>query len=212
MLERDDITDSEFAFLVAHKISLSHVYDARGQSATAWHSSAKAKGMIFGLSEPCHAGHRLKERNGHCIECNTSQISYIRRHSNSGYVYIASSRKGRIHKVGSTIDLKTRRDNLQREVYAGCDDWTIIARCAVKEMGKVEFNIHKSLKKHAVERTYAKGDRIVNAREVFGPDLVPVWQAYKSEVKWITAEEKTKKKVPNFDSYDFKIRRNQSSR
>ena len=44
-----------------------------------------------------------------------SQFSYIRRHSDSGYVYIVSSGgKGRIHKVGSTIDLKTRRDNLQR--------------------------------------------------------------------------------------------------
>jgi hypothetical protein len=200
MLERSEITKEESSFLYAHKILLSDVFDARGRSATSWGSEAKAIGQMFGLSEPCINGHRLKDRKGHCIECNTANIAFSRRYSNKGYVYIASSRIGRIYKIGSTIDIKERQKNLNNESYAGYSDWYIIAWAYADKMGEVEFKIHKILKKEAVERNYSNGGKNVKATEVFKCSLVKIWQAFHVTVKY--KESSKKWREDNFQRFE----------
>lgn len=204
MLKREDLTDQEFAFLVSQKILLSHLYDARGLKATGWDEAAKAEDKLFGLSDACPKGHRLKTRKGHCIECDTSRIAYIRRYSDSGYIYIAATKGGQLLKVGSCSDTESRAKNLRVQSYGGFSDWEIIASCKVSKMGLVEFGIHKALEGKEASGSYEKNGRKQEARELFDGDLVAVWRAFNIATK---AEDASKKwRHPNFSAFNFKAK------
>lgn len=199
MLERPDITDREYAFLVSQKIPLSHVFDARGRAATAWEADAKREGLLFGLSEPCYRGHRLRSRTGHCIECDTARIAYMQRFAAPGYVYLAVSKSEQLIKVGSCNDPTERESKLNYDAYGGANDWQIIAWCKTTTMGQVEFDIHKTLANLSVERVYRKDgiDRV--ARELFHYEIVRVWQVYRSRIERI--DEKSKWRHPKLASF-----------
>jgi hypothetical protein len=201
---RSDLTNEEWSFLLEHKIHWENLYDARGISPTGWDKEAKSLGLDFGLSEPCYQGHRLRERKGHCIQCKTSHIAFIRRSAAIGYVYIAVSRKAKLYKIGSTIDHKQRMKALQREGYAGFDDWAIICVCRVKNSGKVEFEIHKKLDAFKVHSSYQNAGVATTAKEAFKTDLITVWQAYQTTVDWRNLPDKSKKRVEKFERFNFK--------
>ena len=201
---RSDLTNEEYAFLVEHKIHWENLFDARGQAPTGWDSQAKSQGLDFGLSEPCYKGHRLRERKGHCIQCKTSHIAFIRRSAATGYVYIAVSTKAKLYKIGSTIDYKERISRLRREAYAGYDDWKMICVCRLKNSGKIEFDIHRKLDDFKVQFSYENAGITTTATEVFKTDLVTVWQAYQTTVDWRNVPNKSKHRVSNFEVFDFK--------
>lgn len=182
MVDRADITDAEYAFLASQKILVSHVYDARGRAATAWGEDAKREGLIFGLAEPCYRGHRLRERAGHCIECNTARIAYARRFAESGYVYIAASKAEKLLKVGSCADPDQRERNLNVQLYGGTGDWEMIAWCKTPSMGQVEFDIQRKIADISTERSYKKDGRDQVARELFRYEINRVWQTYRARV------------------------------
>ncbi len=182
MLTRADITDSEYAFLTSHGILVSQLYDARGRAATGWGDDAKRAGFMFGVAEKCYQGHRLRERSGHCIECNTARIAYARRFAEPGYVYVAASRAEKLLKVGSCVDPQQRERNLNLQMYGGANDWQIVAWCKTSSMGLIEFDIQKQLADIAIERTYRKDGREQLARELFQYDIVRVWQTYRARV------------------------------
>lgn len=182
MVDRADITNAEYAFLASQKILISHVYDARGRAATGWGEDAKRAGLMFGLSEPCYQGHRLRTRAGHCIECDTKRVAYIRRSADSGYVYIAASKAERLLKVGCCVDPDQRERNLNFQAYGGTDDWQIIAWCKTPSMGQVEFDIQNQLADISIERTYKKDGRDQIARELFRYEIARVWQTYRTRV------------------------------
>ena len=201
---RSDLTNEEYAFLVEHKIHWENLFDARGQAPTGWDSQAKSQGLDFGLSEPCYKGHRLRERKGHCIQCKTSHIAFIRRSAATGYVYIAVSTKAKLYKIGSTIDYKERISRLRSEAYAGYDDWKMICVCRLKNSGKIEFDIHRKLDDFKVQFSYENAGITTTATEVFKTDLVTVWQAYQTTVDWRNVPNKSKHRVSNFGVFDFK--------
>ena len=39
----------------------------------------------------CYAGHRLRSRAGHCFQCDTARIAFVKRHHDTAYIYIAGS-------------------------------------------------------------------------------------------------------------------------
>ena len=203
MRTRSDLSNDEYTFLVQHKIHWENLFDARGLPRSSWSQSAKDLGCDFGLAEPCLRGHRLRDRKGHCIQCSTANIAFMRRSSADGYVYIAASRLGKLYKVGSSIDFKQRAAALQREQYAGCDDWKIICVCKVKNSGKTEFEIHKKLSGHKVSRTYENAGKVTNATEVFQCELKTVWQAYQVSVDWTNLPDNKKSRARNFAAFDF---------
>jgi hypothetical protein len=199
MVDRSMLTDKEYVFLVSQKILPSQLFDARGRPPTTWGEDAKSQGLMFGLCEPCSAGHRLRNRSGQCIECNTARIAYIRRHSTPGFVYIASSRVGKLHKVGSCYDIEQRQQRLNYDSYAGCNDWKIIAYSRSQSMGTLEFEIHRALTKEKVERTYEKSGSIYTTRESF-VNLKKVWQAYRTATTKL--DPKDKWQHPNLQLFD----------
>lgn len=199
MIVRSDITDTEYTFLVSQKILISHLFDARGKAATAWGAEAKSQGLLFGLSEPCFKGHRLRERAGHCIECDTARIAYARRFAEPGYVYVAAAKKAKLLKVGCCVDPQQREQSLNRDMYGGSADWHIIAWCKTSSMGLVEFDIQKQLSDLSTERTYRKDGKDRTTRELFNYEITRVWQTYRTRVAKI--DDKSKWQHPQLTSF-----------
>lgn len=197
-----DLTGPERAFLVSQKIKPDHVLDARGMSKEQWTARAKAEGILFILGSPCDAvGHRLRTRAGHCMQCNTATIAYIRRFAEPGHVYIAASKTTRLLKVGSCKDIGQRERNLRAHKYGGATDWQIIAWAKTPRAGELEFDIQRMLAGVTVEGSYEKDGRIQRTRELLRGDLVKVWQAYHAKTEKIEAGKKWR--YAGFQNFNF---------
>ncbi|MEQ9331791.1 GIY-YIG nuclease family protein [Thalassobaculum sp.] len=196
------LTPSEKNFLYAQKIKPEHVLDARGMPSAVWKAKAKKEGFLFIIGAPCHAaGHRLRTRAGHCIQCDTAKIAYVRRSSQVGYVYIAASRIAGLLKIGSCIDLTQRQRNLRAQAYGGIEDWQIIAYSKTAMMGQVEFEINRKLEDLYVPGYYEKDGRTQHARELLRGDLKRVWDAYSAVTKEI--QDDLKWRHSTFDNFNF---------
>ena len=162
------LTDSELKFLGSQGLSAEDVYDARGQSMSYWKAAVRKAGLTLVLGATCSkGGHRLRSRSGHCVQCDTSKISYQRRHHTVGYVYIAGSQRGRLIKLGTAVDIDQREQNLRGQSYAGFNDWTMLFSTKVAAGGHVEHLIQAELARYHTDAGYEKDGRSQAAGEVF---------------------------------------------
>lgn len=197
-----ELDPGQLAFLVAQGILPEQVFDARGMATAVWQERAREEGMLFVLGAPCRAaGHRLRTRANHCIQCDTRKIAYIRRHAAPGFVYIAASRGAMLLKIGSCVDTEQRARNLRNHRYGNGVDWEIIAWAKTLAMGEVEFGIHRDLESFMIEGSYEHDGRIQRTRELLRGDLDAVWQAYNARVQMIA--EANRWRHPGFDRFNF---------
>ena len=148
-------TEVELALLAQHGYGPEDLYDGRDQAQVTWKAGAKAAGKDIIL---VHAGrctksatHRLKTRGGHCFECKPWRVSFVRRESVTGYVYIAGSLKARLVKIGMCEDSLSRREyKLRHDRYGGFDDWTILYSVKVNRAGEIERRAREQLRGHRV--------------------------------------------------------------
>jgi len=110
--------------------------------------------------------HRLRTRAGHCAQCDTSKISYQRRHHSPGFVYIAGSQSARLLKIGTAIDIAQREANLRNQAYGGIRDWKVLFTAWVENGGKIEGAALKNLKQHKTSRIYVKDGESQEAVEL----------------------------------------------
>lgn len=194
------LTAEEVRFLRQHNIELNVVADARRYAATGWDQAAREIGVHFAVGVECKRGHRLRVRSGHCIVCKPASIKYALSHRKPGFVYIASTKSGRLHKVGSAVDVDDRQSRLRRDVYAGQSDWTIIAWFYCAEAQKQEMSIQSKLQEYAVDASYLKSTGKVAAREIFGPDLRPIWLEFCAALESAKAKKSWRHtKITDFD-------------
>lgn len=135
------LTDRQRAFLVSQGISESDVFDATGLSSKDWKKQIREAGLYFAFGTvPCaKAGHTLRERYGHCIECETKYIAFCTRKRTKARVYIAGSLKTQQIKVGLATDIDGRLNNLRFQSYGSADDWQMLAATKpVADAGKIE--------------------------------------------------------------------------
>ncbi len=163
------LTQDQINFLRDNKIPLSKVYDASGLSNPDWKAAMKDLGMwvAFGTS-PCEAaGHTLRLRSGHCLQCRPEGLSYQKRHETDGQVYVAASLSSRLVKIGTAIDSDSRIANLNSYCYGGASDWIkhLVIHC--ESAGKVETTAHTTLSNFAESRTYSKNGKTIESRELF---------------------------------------------
>lgn len=152
------LTDAELDFLKSQGLSAKDVYDGRRQSAAHRQAGAKAEGLTVILGTPCgRGGHRLRSRSGHCVQCDTSKLSYQHRHRSRGYVYIAGSLSAKLLKIGTTRDVAQRDITLQYDNgYGEITDWKMLFRAKVENAGEVEGNALRSLQGFKIPRAYEK--------------------------------------------------------
>lgn len=164
-----NISEEQLFFLKEHNIPLSKIFDAANQKREVYRKSMKALEKLIAINAtPCSKyGHTIRTRNGHCCQCNTASIAYIKRHYADGYVYIVGSQEKKVLKVGSTNNIKNRVNSLNFENYASINDWELILYYKCNNMGLIETEAHNKLQKFQVEKTYIKNGRTQIAYEIF---------------------------------------------
>lgn len=170
------LTSEQLGFLKSQGISLSLVADVGHLSKSAREAFMNESGHKFYYGgAPCKAaGHTLRTKAGHCIQCDTSKIAYQLRSSAAGYVYLAHSERNGFIKVGfSEVDPYNRVIWLQSGAYGDVNDWAIKRSIKIqKDAGKCEFEIHAALEKWRRPIAYQKNGETVECREIFACLLV----------------------------------------
>lgn len=184
------LTEKEKAFIKEHNLSQSDFYDARGESVTLYHDKAKKAGCAFVINS-CQYGHRLKTRSGHCIECDPSRITFQKRDSGGGVVYIAIN--GKYTKVGmvdnkmnsTKVALDKREYTLNSEGgYGGQTGWSQVKSWKLeRNAGKVESEAHRILEKFKVEKSYIYSGNSRNAKELFVCSIQDAINAVKKAIE-----------------------------
>lgn len=164
-----DFTDTEIMFLAQHRISKSDVHDGRSQGKRTREAAAKAAGKdIILTSVPCQAaGHRLRTRAGHCVQCKPANIGFIKRETAAQYVYIAGSLAGRLIKIGTCGDINQRERQMRAESYGGQDDWVVLYLIFTENAGVVERSASQQVRGEKVYREYLKDGYSQVATEMF---------------------------------------------
>ena len=147
------LNEAQVQFLKAHKIDLSLLYDASGQSPSDWRGAMKKIGKKFAFgTSPCNAkNHTLRSRHGHCIQCDPSRISYALRFSKPGHVYILGSLTEELIKIGVTTELASRLANVVSMQYGNASDWQPLAVTEkIQGAGKIEASAHTLLEAYRV--------------------------------------------------------------
>jgi hypothetical protein len=144
------------------------VFDATGLSKSRYEPIMKEleKSFAYGVT-PCRAaGHTLRSRAGHCIQCNTACIAFQKRHQKDGYIYIAGSVSSRMIKIGVTGDIQNRRASLNQKLYGGANDWEILLSAHIGNAGRIESDAHKALSVFSTEGTYISEGRVTECYEL----------------------------------------------
>lgn len=178
------LTASQRIFFKRHGVSLSLVFDASGLRREQRLSLMDQldKKFYYGGAPCSAAGHTLRSKAGHCIECDTAKIAFQLRSSQSGYVYIAYSHLGQCAKVGITsAGPKERVAFLASSGYANCADWRLIESVHLtSNAGAKEFQIHSLLEHFQKRVVYEKQDGVeVECREVFFCELDQALSVYR---------------------------------
>jgi len=98
------LTKEQLDFLKSQGVPLSKVFDATGMGPSKYSTVMKDLGMVvaYGVTPCGKAGHRLKTRSGHCVQCKTANLAFQARFDDPGEVYVARSAKQNILKVGTS--------------------------------------------------------------------------------------------------------------
>ena len=177
-------TALEVDYLTKYNIPLHQVLDLNGGSVGPFEDQMKAEHKLFGYNgSSCTKGmgHTLLSRAGRCIQCNTANITFMRREHDKGDVYLLGSVQTSLIKIGSTIvSVASRVSRLNAVAYGSSTDWEslLIARdlpCA----GEVEGKIHSKLAEFRIGGlSYRNSDREQVCYELFSCSLKTAMDAF----------------------------------
>ena len=158
---------SELSFLARQGLSEDDVFDVRGYTQDTWFCLIDEARKTIALGSPCRkAGHRLRSRRGHCVQCDTSKLAFAERHGLEQYVYIAGSLSARLLKVGTCKDIDQRFRQICFENHGQASDWIPLYYLRVPRAGEVEARILARLSEYAVPDQYWKNGQLQTSIEL----------------------------------------------
>jgi hypothetical protein len=161
-------TDEIRAFLRSQGISEGEVCDASMTSSRGYKRKMEGEGKPFAIvKDACYRGHYIRSQKGHCMQCDTSRIAYVRRYGKEAYVYIVGSRRERLLKIGFSEMPWDRASHLNSIGYGGIQDWEILYYANYARAGEVETTAHSKLTWYASPRTWVREGTVQTSREVF---------------------------------------------
>ncbi len=174
-------TDEVKSFVASQGIDENEVIDASRMSPRRYKAALEREGKLFAVvSRPCYRGHHLRSKSGHCIQCDTARIAFIKRHYKNAYVYIVGSQSEKVLKIGSSDTPWNRGPHLNTLGYGGISDWKVLYYANFPDAGKVEFNVHSALSAYASPRKYFREGVETDCREIFACAYVTARNALKS--------------------------------
>ncbi len=156
------LTDSQTKFLKTQGIPLSQVFDATGMKSSEYKQIMKDIGMVVAIGvTPCDAlGHTLRTRHGHCVQCGTHNLAFLKRYDDLGTIYVAKDSSSKLVKIGTAKDASGRENSLNRFGYGGSNDWQIQFTQQCDRAGRIEFHVHQTLSPYRVSKSYWKQGRL----------------------------------------------------
>lgn len=163
------LSDQQIRFLASQGIPLSQVFDASGMSRSEYQAKMRNLGMVVaaGVTPCAAAGHTLRTRAGHCVQCGTGNLAFIKRFDDPGLVYVAVSTVRQLTKVGTTSDTAARIKSLCSYGYGGAYDWRLHFHAQTSAAGRVEFKAHELLAKFRIYVSYLRSGMTVDCHELF---------------------------------------------
>ena len=163
------LSSEQAQFLERQGISRSRVLDASALSQPEYRRLMRQLEMLVAIGvAPCaKAGHTMRTSGGHCAQCNTHALAFVRRHHESGDVYVARSDRGGLTKIGTAADANSRMETLRALGYGGCVDWMLQFSSTYSKAGRIELLAQRQLSQYRVWRSYWKGGRTVECQELF---------------------------------------------
>jgi hypothetical protein len=166
------LTNEQKAFLKRLDIPLWRIFDAAGIQRKDFmlEMAATDKWIAIGTNPCTKAGHTMKTRSGHCPQCDTKQLGFLTRFDETGEVYIAQSKSGKLLKIGFSANAESRLPGLNSYAYGGVADWKMMFVLPCKKANRVETVAHGLIAQHRVPLpapTYFKEGREVECRELF---------------------------------------------
>jgi hypothetical protein len=164
---RDELTAAELSFLSSQNLGPDDVFDARWKSQARWFREIKESGKTIALGSPCRkAGHRLRSRKGHCVQCDTKILAFAGRYDLEQYIYIAGSKRARLIKVGVCGDLQQRLRQICAEKHGDAADWEILYALHMARAGEIEDIVLSRLSSYSVDEYYWKNGALQKSIEV----------------------------------------------
>lgn len=184
-IDTNIISPDQLQFLQAQSIPLSRVFDASGMLRTTYQAAMRELEMFVAVGvTPCKtSGHTIRTSAGHCAQCNTAALAFLRRHHESGDVYVAVSAQIGLVKIGTAQSAQARITTLNGFGYGGATDWTIHFQEFCDNAGRVEFIAQNTLAKYRTYRTYIKTGNTVSCQELFDCHASAATTAVKSALK-----------------------------
>lgn len=164
-----DLTPDQIEFLIEQDIPLKYVFDADGFSKREYRPLMKElnKLVAFNVS-PCQSkGHTLRTRSGHCCQCNTAALGFLKRNDSAGIVYIAGTLTGELIKIGFSKAVEVRAESLNRTRYAGFLDWKILFALSSKDAGRIENKANSMLRAYAYSADYKHDGHWHDSKETY---------------------------------------------
>ena len=163
------LTSKQLAFLDSQGVPVSRVFDASGMSRAKYQTVMKELGKDIAIGvTPCRkAGHTMRMRAGHCVQCGTHNLAFQQRYEKSNTLYVASSASSNILKIGVTNDARKREDNLNTSGYGGISDWKMVFHFECDRAGRMEHRVQDALAGYRVSKTYEKEGNLVDCQELF---------------------------------------------
>ncbi|WP_038932204.1 GIY-YIG nuclease family protein [Bradyrhizobium japonicum] len=141
-----ELTEQELHFLYTQRIDESAIMDCSWMRSHGYKWHMEREGYLWCIApKSCYAGHRLRSRAGHCIQCDTARIAFVKRHHDTAYIYIAGSPQSKVVKIGNAIWPERRVTALNTRDYGGITDWVMLYHAKFEEAGKIEFAAHGRL-------------------------------------------------------------------
>jgi hypothetical protein len=164
------MTIEEKIFFDHHKIPVSLAFDAKGSNISKGlkdEMKLQQKGFSYNANSCKIIGHSVTTAAGHCAQCNTANVAFQKRSMYFGYVYIAGSILGNVIKIGSSENIGSRGDSLNKTSYGGFSDWIILFHMQCNKMGTHESYISNELKTYAVRGQYQHDQHSQIGKEMF---------------------------------------------
>jgi hypothetical protein len=161
------LSNEEAEAIIKAEVRFEDVLDASFEK-TKYKRNMLAGGYLVAIGgHPCWRGHRIRDRNSHCLVCQPLSMTYFKRHYSSASVYVAHSEYSGLIKVGLATDVKTRLYGLNNILYAGQDDWKLVVSCQAANAGKIEAELHRRLSSFRSKEEYFKDGGWINGKEIF---------------------------------------------
>ena len=177
---------SQINFLEKCGFTTKEVFDASGMQKADYRRLMKELDLFiaYGVS-PCKAkGHTMRTRHGHCVQCDTANLGFLKRYEKPGQVYLAWSSKSKWAKIGMANNAPERIKTLNQWKYGGFDDWRLKLSFECSRAGLIENEAHKILAQHSKQGvTYSFGNTTRECRELFECKLRDAVTALKTAVK-----------------------------